>query len=132
MKKSKQWKLSKEGRQNPLLPYGGDKGGCVFAEEMLELVFSAKVLATGPDVPLSNRYCSYCMLCKRNISMRTCGFYELKRHFQQDFYLEADQLLRENTFPGKTRGRDRRVMYGSELKADRELFLELDLPKFSH
>ena len=55
-KQSKNWKWSREGRQNPLLPAGDDKGGYVFTQEMLELAFFAKVFATGPDDPLSNRY----------------------------------------------------------------------------
>ena len=61
---SKMWKFSREGRQNPLLPAGDDKGGYVFTEEMLELASFAKVFATATDDPLSNRFCFYCMLCK--------------------------------------------------------------------
>ena len=131
-KKSKMWKWSREGRQNPLLPAGNDKGGYVFTEEMLELAPFAKVFATGPDDPLSNRYSFYCMLCKRNISMRTRGLYELKRHFQRDCHFRADQRLREKICPGKVRGRDGRVLYGSKLEAEREVYMELDLPELSH
>ena len=80
-RQSKMWKWSREGRQNPLLPTGDDKGGYVFTEEMLELAPFAKVFATGPDDPLNNRYSFYCMLCKRNISMRTRGLYELITSF---------------------------------------------------
>ena len=72
-RQSKMWKWSREGRQNPLLPAGDDKGGYVFTEKMLELAPFAKVFATGPDDHLRNRYSFYCMLCKRNISMRTRG-----------------------------------------------------------
>ena len=64
-RQSKMWKWSREGRQNPLLPTGDDKGGYVFTEEMLELAPFAKVFATGPDDPLNNRYCFYCKLCKK-------------------------------------------------------------------
>ena len=131
-KKSKMWKWSMEGRQNPLLPAGNDKGGYVFTEEMLELAPFAKVFATGPDDPLNNRYSFYCMLCKRNISMRTRGLYELKRHFQRDCHFRADQRLREKICPGKVRGRDGRVLYGSKLEAEREVYMELDLPELSH
>ena len=126
------WKWSMECRQNPLLPAGDDKGGYVFTEEMLELAPFAKVFATGPDDPLNNRYSFYCMLCKRNISMRMRGLYELKRHFQRDCYFRADQRLREKICPGKVRGRDGRVLYGSRLEAEREVYMELELPELSH
>ena len=32
------------------------------------------------------KYCVYCMLCRRNNSIRTRGLYELKRHFQRECY----------------------------------------------
>ena len=127
-KKSHSCKWSREGRLNPLLPSGDDKGGYVFTEEMLELAPFAKVFATGPDDPLENKYCFYCMLCRRNISMRTRGLYELKRHFQRDCHLRADQRFREKHCPGKLRGRDGRVLYGSTLEAEREFYMELEVP----
>ena len=70
-KQSKMWKWSKEGQQNPPLPAAGDNGGYVLTKELLELAPFAKVFATGPDDLLSNQFCFYSMLCKRNISMRT-------------------------------------------------------------
>ena len=54
-RQSQMWKWSSEGRQNPLLPAGDDKGGYVFTEGMLELAPFAKMFATGPDDPLNNR-----------------------------------------------------------------------------
>ena len=99
---------------------------------MLEFAPFAKIFATGPDDPLSNRYCFYCMLCKTNISIKTRGLYELKRHFLPDCHFRADQRLREKICPGKVRGRDRRVLYESELEAERELYMELDLPDILH
>ena len=51
-KKLHSCKWSREGRLNPLLPSGDDKGGYVFTEEMLELAPFAKVFATGPENPL--------------------------------------------------------------------------------
>ena len=68
--KSLSYKWSRECRLNPLLPSGDDKGGYVFTEEMLELTPFAKVFATGPEDPLENKYCFYCMSRRRNISMR--------------------------------------------------------------
>ena len=103
------WKWSREGRQNPLLHAGDDKSGYVFTKKMLELAPFAKVVSTGPDDPLNNRYCFYCILCRRNISMRTRGLYELKRHFQRDCHFKADQRLREKICPAKFRGRDGRM-----------------------
>ena len=131
-RQSKMWKWSREGRQNPLLPASDDKGGYVFTEEMLELAPFAKVFATGSDDPLNNRYSFYCMSCKRNISMRTRGLYELKRHFQRDCHFRADQRLREKICPGKVRGRHRRVLYGSRLETEGEVYMELNLPELSH
>ena len=127
-KKLRSCKWSREGRLNPLLPCGDDKGGYVFTEEMLELAPFAKVYATGPDDPLENKYCFYCMLCRRNISMRTRGLYELKRQFQQDCHFLADQQFREKHCPEKVRGRDGRVLYGSKLEAEQKLYMELDVP----
>ena len=63
-KKSQTCKWSREGRLNPLLPSGDDKGGCVFTEEMLELAPFAKVFATCLEDPLENKYCFYCILCR--------------------------------------------------------------------
>ena len=127
-KKSHSCKWSMEGRLNPLLPSGDDKGGCVFTEEMLELAPFAKVFANCPEDHPENKYSFYCMLCRRNISMRTQGLHELKRHFQRDCHFRADQRFREKYCPGKVRGRDGRVLYGSELEAEREFYMELDVP----
>ena len=131
-RQSKMSKWSREGRQNPLLPAGDDKGGYVFTEVMLELAPFAKVFATGPDDPPNIRYSFSCRLCKRNISMRTRGLYERKRHFQRDCHFRADQRLREKICPGKVRGRHGRVLYGSKLEAEREVYMELGLPELSH
>ena len=96
-------------------------------EEMLELTLFAKVFAIGPEDPLENKYCFYCMLCWR-VSMRTRGLYELKRHFQRKCHFRPDQRFREKYCPGKVRGCDGRVLYGSKLEAEREIYMELDVP----
>ena len=54
-KKSQSCKWSREGRLNPLLPSGDDKGGYAFTEEMLELAFSAEGFANGPEDPPENK-----------------------------------------------------------------------------
>ena len=59
--------------------------------------------------------------------MRTRGLYELKRHFQQDCHFRADQRLRDKICPGKVRGRDRRVLYGSKLEAECKVYMDLNL-----
>ena len=54
-KKSRSCQWPREGRLNPLLASGDDKGGYVFTEEMLVLGPFAKVFATGPEDPLENK-----------------------------------------------------------------------------
>ena len=131
-KKGELYKWSREGRPNPISPSGSDGGGYVFTEEMLELAPFAKVFATGPENPLKNRHCFYCMLCRRNVSMRSRGLYELKRHFQREHHLRADQRFRARYYPSKVRGSDGRTLYGSQLEAERELFMHLDVPELDH
>ena len=128
-KKGGLYKWSREGRPNPIAPSGSDGGGYVFTEEMLELAPFAKVFATGPENPLKNRHCFYCMLCRRNVSMRSRGLYELKRHFQREHHLRADQRFRARYHPSKVRGSDGRTLHGSKLEAEKELFMHLDVPE---
>ena len=129
-KKSRSCNWSREGRLNPLLPSGDDKGGYVFTEEVLELAPSAKLFATGPEDPSKNKFCFFSMLCRRNISMMARGLYELKRHFQRDCHSRTDQRFREKYCPGNVRRRDGRVLYGSKLEAECEFYMELDVPDF--
>ena len=60
--------------------------------------------------------------------MRARGLFELERHFQHDCLFRADQRFREKNCPGKIRGRDGKVLYGSRLEAYRECYMELDVP----
>ena len=126
------YKWSQEGRPNPISLSGSDGGGYVFTEEMLELAPFAKIFATGPEIPLKNRHCFYCMLCRRNVSVRSRGLYELKRHFQREHQLRADQRFRARYYPSKIRGSDGRTLYGSKLEAEKELFMHLDVPELDH
>ena len=82
-KKGELYRWSREGRLNPISPSGSVGGGYVFTEEMLEIAPFAKIFATGPENPLKNRYCFYCMIRRRNVSMKSRGLYELKLHFQR-------------------------------------------------
>ena len=110
-KKGGLYKWSREGRPNPISP---------------------KIFATGPENPLKNRHCFYCMLCRRNVSKRSRVLYELKRHFQREHHLRADQRFRARYHPSKIRGSDGRTLYGSKLEAERELFMHLDVPELDH
>ena len=131
-KKGELYRRSRESRPNPISPSSSDGGGYVFTEEMLEIALFAKIFATGPENPLKNRHCFYCMLCRRNVSMRSRGLYELKRHFQQEHHLRADQRFRARYHPSKVRGSDGRTLYGSKLEAEKELFMHLDVPEMDH
>ena len=130
-KKGELYRWSTEGRPNPILPSGSDGGGYVFTEEMLEIASFAKIFATGPKNPLKNRHCFYCMICRRNVSMKFRGLYELKRHFQREHHLRADQRFRARYHPSKVRGSDGRTLYGSKLEAEK-LFMHLDVPELDH
>ena len=131
-KKSDLYRWSREGRPDPISPSGSDGGGYVFTEEMLEVAPFAKIFATGPENPSKNRHCFYCMLCRRKVSMKSRGLYELKRHFQREYHLRADHRFRARYHPSKVRGSDGRTLYGSKLEAERELFMLLDVPELDH
>ena len=131
-KKDELYSWSREGRPNPILPSGSDGGGYVLTEEMLEIAPFAKIFATGPKNPLKNRHCFYCMICRRNVSMKSWGLYELKRHFQREHHLRADQRFRARYHPSKIRRSDGRTLYGSKLEAEKEVFMHLDVPELYH
>ena len=99
------FRWSRKGRPNPLPRSGEEGGGYVFTDEILALAPFAKIFATGPEEPLENRHCFFCMLCKKNISMKSRELYELKRHYQRDGHLRIDQRFREKYCPGKVRGK---------------------------
>ena len=129
-KKCELYRWSREGRPNPIWPSGSDGGGYVFTEEMLEVAPFAKIFATGPENRLKNRHCFYCMLCRRNVSVKSRGLYELKRHYQREHHLRADQRFRARYHPSKVRGSDGRTLYGSKL--EKQLFMHLDVPELDH
>ena len=131
-KKCKLYKWSREGRPNPISPSGSDGGGYVLTEEMLEIAPFVKIFATGPENPLKNRHCFFCMICRRNVSMKSCGLYELERHFQREHHLRADQRFRARCHPSEVRGSDGRNLYGSKLEAEKELFMHLEVPELDH
>ena len=131
-KKGELYRWSREGRPNPISPSGSDGGGYVFTEEMLQIAPFAKIFATGPENPLKNRHCFYCMICRRNVSMNSRGLYELKRHFQREHHFRSDQRFRARYHPSKIRGSDGRTLYGSKLEAENELFMHLDVPELDH
>ena len=130
-KKGELCRWSIEGRLNPISPSGSDGGGYVFTEEMLEIAPFAKIFDTGPENPLKNRHCFYCMICRRKVSLKSRGLYELKRHFQREHHLMADQRFRARYHPSKVRGSDGRTLFGSKLEAE-ELLMHLDVPELDH
>ena len=127
-KASNPFRWSGKSRPNPLPKCGEESGGYVFTEEMLALAPFVKVFATGPKDPLKKRHCFFCMLCKKNISMKSRRLYELKRHYHRDCHLRIDQRFRKKYCPGKVRGRNARVLYGLKLEKEREQYMELDVP----
>ena len=131
-KKCELYRWSREGPSNAISPSGSDGGGYDFTEEMLEVAPFAKIFATGPENPLKNRHCFYCMLCRINVSIKSRGLYELKRHFQREHHLRADQRFRAQYHPSKVRGSDGRTLYGSKFEAEKELFMHLDVPELDH
>ena len=131
-KKCDLYRWSRESRPNPISPSGSDGGGYVFTEEMLEIAPFAKTFATGPENQLKNRHCFYCMICRRNVSMKSRDLYEMKQHFQRKHHLRADQRFRARYHPSKVRGSDGRTRYGSKLEAEKELFMHLDVPELDH
>ena len=70
-KAKKPFRWSRKGRPNPLPKSGEASGGYMFTEEVLAVAPFAKVFATGPEDPLKNRHCFFCMLCKKNVSMKS-------------------------------------------------------------
>ena len=126
------YRWSRKGRPNPISPSGSNGGGYVFTEEMLEIPPFAKIFATGPENPLKNRHCFYCMICRRNVSMKSWGLYEMKQNFQREHRLRADQRFRARYHPSKKRGSDGRTLYGSRLDVEEELFMNLDVPELDH
>ena len=131
-KKGELYGWSREGRPNTILPSWSDGGGYVFTEEMLEIAPFAEIFATGPENPLKTRHCFYSMIFRRNVSMKSRGLYELKRHFQREHPLRADQMFRARYHPSKVRGSDERNLYGSKLEVEKELFIHLNVPELDY
>ena len=113
-------------------PSGSDGGGYVYTEKMQEIAPFAKKFATGPENPLKNRHCFFCIICRTNVSMGSRGLYKLKRHFQREHHLRVDQRFRARYHPSKVRGSDGRTLYGSKLETEKELLMQLVVPELDH
>ena len=72
------------------------------------------------------------MFVRRNVSIKTRGLYELKRHFQPEHLLRAYQRFRAHYHPSKVRGSDGHTLHGSNLEVEKELFMHLDVPELNH
>ena len=99
-RKERFFKLYREGTPNPFLESRRDEDGWVSTEEMLRRVAGAKLFATGPEHPIENRQQFYRMICKVNVSMRSRGVYEIKRHYHSAGHLRRNQHYRDRYFPG--------------------------------
>ena len=66
----------------------------VFTEERLDLAPFAMIFTTGPADPLINRQCFCCLICKRNIPMKSQRLYDMKKHSQRNHHSRADQRIR--------------------------------------
>ena len=104
----------------------------MFTDEMIEIAPLAKTFATGPENPLKNRHCFFCMICRRNVSMESRGLFELKQRYQREHYLRADQRFRARYHPSKVHGLDGRRFYGSKLEAEKEFFMHLEVPELDY
>ena len=91
------------------------------------------IFTTGPEDPLINRQCFCCLICKKNIPMKSRRLYDLKKHFQRNHHSRAYQrFFRAWYHHTKLRGLDRPTLYGSKLKVEKELFMGLDVPHLDH
>ena len=104
----------------------------MFTEAVLEIAPFTKVFATGPDNPLKNRHCFFCMVCRENLSLKSWGLGELKQHFQREHHLRAVQRFRARVHSSKVRGSHGRSFYGSKLEAETELFMHSEVPQLDH
>ena len=64
--------------------------------------------------------------------MKSRGLYELKRHFQWEHLLRADQRSRARYHPSKVHGSDGRTLYGTKMEAEKELYMHLEVPELNH
>ena len=87
--------LSREGRPNSVPESGGEEGGWVFTEEMLQRVPWAKLVATGPEATLESHHRFHCTICPINVSMRSREINEIKRQYLSGILLRQDQRSQE-------------------------------------
>ena len=72
------------------------------------------------------------MICRRNVLKKSRGLYELKRHFQREHHLRADQMFRARYHPSNVYGSDGRTLYVTKMEAKKELFMHLEVPESDH
>ena len=72
------------------------------------------------------------MACKRNILKWSKGLYKFKRHFQREHHLGTDQRFRAWYHCKKVLGCDKHSFNDSKLEAEKEILLQLDVPKSNH
>ena len=99
---------------------------------MLEVAPFAKIFATGPENLLKSRHCFFCMVFRRTVSMKSRGLHELRRHFQREHHLSADQRFHARYHPSNIRSSDGRTFFASKLEAEKELFMLLQVADLDH
>ena len=92
----------------------------------------ARTFVSGPKDPLANKYSFYCQICKVNLSCRSKGATEIRRHHKTEKHLRKDQRWRyehlriTDPVTGKVEYQVR-DKYGRVLEP---FELERELPKF--
>ena len=72
------------------------------------------------------------MICLVDVSKHVRIVYEIKTHYQSPNLLSQDKRNKEKNLSKAVRGRDDRILYGKRLMAEREIYMEWDVPKLDH
>ena len=103
-------------------------------EEFFPKISWTRSFISGPADPLHNPRVVWCHICKKKISIRTKGTFEILRHHRSEKHLRRDQRWRYehlrsiDTISGKVQHRVR----GRNGKVLTKIELAKELPKFIH
>ena len=108
--------------------------GVPMREEFFSKIGWTRSFISGPADPLHNPCMVWCHICKKNISIKTKGTFEIIRHHRSEKHLRRDQRWRNEHLRSvdpisgkvqhKVRGRNGKVLTKIELAKE--------LPKFIH
>ena len=114
-----------------------EKPNRILRDEHLSNIGWARIFVTGPMDPENNKYCFYCRICNKNISMYGKGASEIVRHYKRPKHLRRDQrwryenLRQEDSVKGRTRHFVRsstgKLLSESELERERKHFMKAEL-----